>query len=185
MYSKTGYSRGIITSLSDALSLPSPQTGETVFCLENNRVLTYDGEIWMCDDFIKMTNNSGSSCIAGDLMEFATSGSFSAIRVTGGTVRVIGPAIYPAAIGAVTAVAFKGIYKIKIVNVVAGPASTIGWKVSASGVPGNIAGAGITTANVGAGFLGWTVEPVPHNSSNVPGGWGTFRCLLRGKVEYL
>jgi hypothetical protein len=183
MYSKTGYSRGIITSLSDALSLPSPQTGETVFCLENNRVLTYDGEIWMCDDFIKMTNNSGSSCIAGDLMEFAQSGSFSAIKTTGGTVRVIGPAIYPAANSAVTAIAFKGIYKVKIVNVVSGPANNIGWKVQASG-SGN-AGAGISVANVTSGFMGWTVEPVPHNSSNVPGGWGTFRCLLRGKVEYL
>lgn len=184
MYNRSGYSRGIITNLSDALSLPSPQTGETVFCLENNRVLTYDGELWMCDDFIKMTNNSAASCIAGDLMEFATSGSFSALRTSGATTRVIGPAIYPAAIGAVTAVAFKGIYKIKIVNVVTGPASTIGWKVTASG-SGN-AGAGISTAAVtGGGLLGWTVEPVPFSGVSVPGGHGTFRCLIRGKVEYL
>jgi len=183
MYSKTGYSRGVITNLSDAPNLPNPQTGETVFCTENYRVLTYDGDLWMCDDFIKMTNNSGSACIACDLMEIDTSGTLSAIKTTGSTLRTIGPAIYGAANGAFVAIAFKGIYKVKIVNISSGPASNIGWKVLASSL-GN-AGAGINNTAVSAGFIGWTMEPVPFTGSNTPTGWGTFKCLMRGKVEYI
>jgi hypothetical protein len=183
MYNRTGYSRGIITNLSDAPNILNPQTGETVFCLENNRVLTYDGDLWMCDDFIKMTNNSGSACIACDLMGIATSGTLSAIKTTGTTLRTIGPAIYGAANGAFVAIAFKGIYKIKIVNVSSGPANNIGWKVVASSL-GN-AGAGINNTAVVAGFIGWTMEPVPFTGSNTPTGHGTFKCLMRGKVEYI
>ena len=182
MYSKTGYSRGIITNLSDALNINASQPGETVFCLENNRVLTFDGNLWMCDDFIRVTNNSGSSCIEGDLMEFNTSGTFSVIKTTGSTIRVAGPSIYPAANGSLTAVAFNGIYKIKVTNVVAGPANTIGWKVYASGA-GGPAGAGINQSNITVGFLGWTAEPVPFSGSD-PLAFETFKCLIRGKVEY-
>lgn len=183
MYSRTGYSRGVITNLSDAPNILNPQTGETVFCLENNRVLTYDGDLWMCDDFIKMTNNSGSACIACDLMQISTSGTLSAIKTTASTLRTIGPAIYGAANGAFVAIAFKGIYKIKIVNIGGGTASNIGWKVLASSL-GN-AGAGINNTAVVAGFIGWTIEPVPFNGPTGAAGWGTFKCLMRGKVEYL
>jgi hypothetical protein len=181
MYNKLGYSRGVIANLSDAPSLPNPQTGETVFCTENYRVLTYDGALWMCDDFVRLVNGSGATRAAGDLL-IASTVAYGNVVVTTTTQspRVIGPVVYSSTNGSPIAIAIKGKYKCKVdFYPTVSPITTIGGKAYTYS-SGNLGAAidSVSTPLVG-GFFGWVLEPLP-----APLVQTNRKMLIRGKVEF-
>jgi hypothetical protein len=174
MYNRTGYSRGIITNLSDAPNILDPQTGETVFCLENNRVLTYDGALWMCDDFIRLTNSSAGNRSVGDVMLFSSTTSLGAtIAATAGSPLFAGVVVYASTNGSPVALAHKGIYKVKLTLLSVTPVR-IGYFIRSSST--GTAGAQLSTT-MSVGMFGWSLE--------IPSGVGLCRVLLRGKTEIL
>jgi len=157
-------------------SLIPARVGETAFCRENGRLMTYDGELWMCDDFIKLTNNSGAIRSPGDVMIFettpGTTPKLANVTNTLGNDFVAGVVVYQSNIGSPVALAYKGIYKINCAWGVT--PTTIGFIVrcgSTNGV-GNL-----TNVYSNPGFFAYTLEVPTANPSLV-------RCLLRNKVEY-
>jgi hypothetical protein len=175
-YIKTKYSRGNVALLSDLPNLANPKQGETAFCSENGRLMTYDGQLWLCDDFIKLTNNSGATRSAGDVMIFEdTSGVVANLANTTNALsneRVAGCVIYQSLANNPIAIAYKGIYKIKC-NFVA-PTTNIGYRVRTSSSPSFGDANAITTSG---GIFAYTLE-APSTSPS------TIKCLLRNKVEY-
>jgi hypothetical protein len=179
-YIKTKYSRGIVPLLSSFPSLLNPEQGETAFCSENGRVMTYDGELWMCDDFIKLTNISTRTVNAGEIMVFASTSSTTPKQATVTTLLsnplVAGVVPYPSVNNAPVALAYKGIYKIDIQTFIVTPVR-MGYIVRCGSTTGG--GKGNATNDIGgntAGWFAWTVE--------VPASVGLVRCLIRNKVEY-
>lgn len=175
-YIKTKYSRGIVALLSTLPTLSNPEQGETAFCSENGRLMTYDGQVWLCDDFIKLTNNSGSTRNAGDVMIFeSTSGAVPNLANTTTSLSnelVAGVVIYTSLSNAPVVLAYKGIYKIKCVF--AAPTTNIGYRVRTSS-SATFGDANNTTTN--GGVFAYTLE-APSTSPS------TIKCLLRNKVEY-
>ena len=175
-YIKTKYSRGIVALLSTLPTLSNPEQGETAFCSENGRLMTYDGQVWLCDDFIKLTNNSGSTMSPGDVMIFeSTSGAVPNLANTTTTLSnelVAGVVIYTSLSNAPVVLAYKGIYKIKCVFVA--PTTNIGYRVRTSS-SATFGDANNTTTN--GGVFAYTLE-APSTSPS------TIKCLLRNKVEY-
>jgi hypothetical protein len=183
MYIETRYDRGIKDTLLQVQALSAPEVGETVFCRENGRVLTFDGDLWMCDDFIKVYNQSppyGSSLSQGDTMVFFQ-GSGTGPRVerttTTGSARVAGVCVYNIGNNSNIALAFKGVYKVKLLYY-STPTAIGGFIRSSSGGGGGNSEVATTMAS---GMFGWTLEIAPTPSTTVP---SLVRCLLRGKVEY-
>jgi hypothetical protein len=179
-YIKTKYSRGVVSLLSDLPNLANPIQGETAFCSENGRLMTYDGQLWMCDDFIKLTNASGGTRSVGDIMIFQdTSGTTLEAKVvnTLGNEQVAGVVVYQSLSNQPVALAYKGIYKIKIDNFVVAPTFS-GLLICQAGT---YTAAARASNNVVAGNFAWTVEtflgptPVPANI--------LLKCLIRSKVE--
>ena len=177
MYIESRYDRGIKDTLAQVKALPSPEVGETVFCKENGRVLTFDGDLWMCDDFIKLTNGSTSTQLQGATMVIPF------VSGAGGTVlpasnsydtRVVGVCAYTTLGGAPMAIAYKGIYLVKLVYFSTPTATGQFIRTTSAGGGGC---SEINSSMVG-GVYGWTLE-VPTASSP-----SLVRCLLRGKVEY-
>lgn len=175
-YIKKKYSRGIVALLSTLPTLSNPKQGETAFCSENGRLMTYDGQLWMCDDFIKLTNNSGGNRTAGDVMIFQnTSGATPNLARTINSLSselVAGCVVYDCLDAQPVAIAYKGIYKIKCVFVA--PTTNIGYRVRTSSSP-SFGDADVNT--VSPGIFAYTLE-APSTSP------ATIKCLLRNKVEY-
>jgi hypothetical protein len=178
-YIKTNYTRGIVSTLSALAGLPTltpPELGETAFCSENGRLMTYDGQFWMCDDFIKLTNNSGAIRNPGDVMIFeSTSGAvpnLANITTSLSNELVAGVVIYTSFINSPVVIAYKGIYRIKCVFTA--PATNIGYRVRTSS-SATFGDANNTTTN--AGIFAYTLE-APSTSPSL------IKCLLRNKVEY-
>jgi hypothetical protein len=180
MYIESRYDRGVKDTLIQVKALASPEVGETVFCRENGRVLTFDGDLWMCDDFIKSVNASGSTRSQGDTMIYLYgSGSTpSVVAATNtGNGLVAGACVFSSTNGAPIAVAYKGIYKVKLVYY-STPTAIGGFIRSTSGGGG---GNSEVSSSMTSGVFGWTLEIASAPSSAVP---SLVRCLLRGKVEY-
>jgi hypothetical protein len=185
MYIETRYDRGIKDTLAQVKLLASPELGETVFCKENGRVLTYDGQLWMCDDFIKSTNIGVNSGVAptsyqGDTMVFWV-GSTTISKVirsnsTGNTL-LAGVCVYTSLPNEPIAIAFKGIYKVKLLYY--SSPTAIGGMIRSSTAAGG--GFSEMTTSMTNGVFGWTLEIPSTSSSTIP---TMVRCLLRGKVEY-
>lgn len=175
-YIKTKYSRGVVALLSDLPNLTNPKQGETAFCSENGRLMTYDGQLWMCDDFVKLTNNSGATRSAGDVMIFeSTSGVVANLANTTTALSnelVAGCVVYQSLANNPVAIAYKGIYKIKCAF--AAPTTNIGYRVRTSS-SASFGDANNTTTN--GGIFAYTLE-APSTSPS------TIKCLLRNKVEY-
>ena len=177
MYIESRYDRGIKDTLAQVKALPLPETGETVFCKENGRVLTYDGELWMCDDFVKLINGSTSIQPQGAVMVIPFgSGAGGSVLPTSNSydTRVVGVNVYSTAGGAPMAIAYKGIYKVRLIYF--STPSVIGGFIRTTSAGGG--GYAEINATVTGGFFGWTLE-VPTAASP-----SLVRCLLRGKVEY-
>ncbi len=171
-YSKTRYSRGIVSTLSLVNTLPSPQTGETCFCSENGRVMTYDGQLWMCDDFIKATNSSGSARSVGDLMVWVnTSGTTTEVTTsTSAFTLTAGVVVYNSNSGSPVALAHKGIYRVNI-QVVPPTYNRLGFFLRLNTTT---AGAGtLVSTSASTGIIGWNVEVLGGS------GLGLTKCLLK------
>ena len=180
VWNKTGYSRGSVATLAQVAQLAAPKVGETVFCLENNRELTYDGELWMCGDFIKCVNDSGATRQQGDVMVIknSTTGLLpEVVTVTQtGSVYFAGVVAFAAAQSAKVALAFKGVYKSKVVFFSNGYAGSLYEPIRTSSL------GGIETfpnaVGIAAGHIGWLIQEPLNGSPQLC--W----CLLRGKTEY-
>jgi hypothetical protein len=176
-YSKTRYSRGIVSTLADVNSLTSPQLGETCFCSENGKVMTYDGELWMCDDFIKATNSSGSTRSTGDVMTWVTtSGTSTEATISLTPTLIAGVVVWSSANGSPVALAYKGIYKVDIISVPS-TYNRLGFFLRASVVTSGKAVLGTVASSTG--WFGWNVELLGGS------GLGLTKCLLRGRPELL
>jgi hypothetical protein len=181
MYIETRYDRGIKDTLGQVKALASPGLGETVFCRENGRVLTFDGELWMCDDFIKAQNVSGATVVQGDTMVYVVGSSTNIAQVTKSSVSadtlVSGVCVYSALNLSSVAIAIKGIYKIKLLYFTT-PTAIGGFvRTSSAGGGGN---SELSTAMT-SGFYAWTLQIPSTPSASIP---TLVRCLIRGKVEY-
>lgn len=176
-YIKTKYSRGIVSLLSTLPTLSNPEQGETAFCSENGRVMTYDGQLWMCDDFIKLTNIAGRTVNVGEIMVFASTSSATPNQATVSTnlgdLLVAGVVMYQSLNNAPVALAYKGIYNIDIQTFSVAPVR-MGYVVRC----GSTSGKGNLTNDAGtsSGWFAYTIE--------VPAAVGLVKCLLRNKVEY-
>jgi len=180
VWNKTGYSRGTVETLAGVSTLPSPKIGETVFCNENCRILTFDGDLWMCDDFIKSINGTITTRVQGDAMVFdSTVGSAKRViqPTTTGDPKFAGIVAFSAAAGAPIALAYKGVYKTRIAlfsdsyfNSLWAPIRTTSLNGGMETIAGYIGPA--------AGHCGWLIQ---RPSSSTP---GLFKCLLRGKTEH-
>ena len=177
-YSKTRYSRGVVSTLSVVFSLSSPQLGETCFCSENGRVMTYDGELWMCDDFIKATNGSGSTRVPGDVMTWRNNAGTSTeatISITTPTL-IAGVVVWRSSAGSPVALAYKGVYKVDIIAVPA-TYNRLGFFLRSSTATAGKAVLGTVVSSTG--WFGWNVELLGGS------GLGLTKCLLRGRPELL
>jgi hypothetical protein len=178
-YIKTKYSRGIVALLSTLPTLSNPEQGETAFCSENGRVMTYDGQLWMCDDFIKLTNISGRTVDAGEIMVFASTSSTTPnqadVTTNLGNLLVAGVVMYSSTNNSVVALAYKGIYNINIQVFTVTPVR-MGYVVRCGSTAGGGKGNLTNDAGTSSGWFAWTVE--------VPASVGLVKCLIRNKVEY-
>jgi len=182
VWNKTGYSRGIVATLAGVAALLMPKVGETVFCAENRRILTFDGDLWMCDDFIKSVNGAISTRLQGDAMVFDnTIGSVKKVippTVTGDP-RFAGIVAFPAVPGAPIALAFKGQYQTKI-TLYSDPWNALDTLFAPIRTTSLNGGMETIASYVGtpSGHAGWLMQ---KPSSSTP---GLRMCLLRGKTEY-
>lgn len=89
-----GYTYGVKT-LTEIDSITGMVAGETVFCSDNFRKHTYDGDLWMCSDYIKLTNQSGGSLARKDLVVIDTGTAASVTTTTTyGNDLVVGPVAF-------------------------------------------------------------------------------------------
>jgi len=180
VWTNTEYSRGIVATLAEVATLTNPIMGESVFCNENMRMLTYDGELWMCGDFIKCVNTSGSTRQQGDVMVVKNSTTGLLPEVVNvaqtGSAYFAGIVAFASANNAVVALAFKGIYKTKITIFGNGFASSVFEPIRTSSTGGMETIP--TAAQPSAGHCGWLVEQPSSGIAQLC--W----CLLRGKTEY-
>lgn len=125
-----GYTYGVIT-LTQVQALTGMAIGDTCYCTTNNRIMTYDGTFWLCDDFVVMTNRSGSTLNQWDVVVAQQGGTANEISCTTTTVSndityplagnpsVVGVVVYSALNGAKCVVALKGNYSANINSPVA------------------------------------------------------------------
>lgn len=107
------YTYGVKT-LEELRTLTGMSTGDTAFCSDNFRLMTYDGELWMCNDFIKLTNTSAVTLVPGDVVIVSSVSANSCTRTaTAGSALVLGPVVFGAANNSPVAVAIYGIYDVK------------------------------------------------------------------------
>jgi len=165
------YTHGVKNTLADvaAISGANVQVGDTVFCLENNRMLTAEGSnIWMCNDFIKLTNNSGVALAKGDvvIVDITTAGSVTR-TTTQGNPLVVGPVVFGNDAFRPVAIAISGIYDVRT----NGSTNAGDYALTST-----TAGAGDSTTTMGDGFFGVYVE---QNAAA-----GLTKCFIRSKPEY-
>ena len=107
------FTYGVKTLLSDVSAIASPSAGETVFCSENKRMMTYDGYVWMCSDFVRLTNGSGGTLNTGDVVVVSTTtpGSVTT-NLANYDNHVLGPIVFGNTNGNYVTVAISGIYNV-------------------------------------------------------------------------
>lgn len=183
VWNKTGYSRGIVATLAGVAALPSPKMGETVFCSENCRIHTFDGDLWMCDDFIKSINGTITTRSQGDVMVFESNIGMPKQVITTGTsgdTRFAGVVAFAAAPGAPIALAYKGKYRTKITFFAeAWDTNSWGKPIRTSSLNGGMETINYGITGITSGHCGWLAQ-LPA-SATVP---QILWCVLRGKTEY-
>lgn len=109
-----GYTYGIKT-LAQIEALTGMQTGDTAYCTSNSRVMTYDGNFWMCDDFVVMVNRSGLTLNQWDVVIVESSGITTEAScnttISAGSPKVAGVVVYSSINGSNCVIAIKGNYK--------------------------------------------------------------------------
>jgi hypothetical protein len=164
------YTYGVKNTLADVAAIGGViATGDTVFCLENNRMMTYDtNNIWMCNDFIKLINNSGVTLSKGDVVVIDTTSAESVTRTTTqGNALVIGPVVFGNDVNRPVAIAISGVYDVRT----NGSTNAGDYALTST-----TAGAGDSTTTMGDGFFGVYVA---QNAAA-----GLTKCFIRSKPEY-
>jgi len=112
-----GYTYGLNT-LTQIFSIVGMQIGETVYCTDHNRVFTYNGAQWVCDDFVIMVNRSASTINQWDVVVAGTGGTATEISctttATSGNPGVVGVAVATATTGSNVLIAVKGNWKCNV-----------------------------------------------------------------------
>ena len=160
------YTYGIKNTIGGVSNITGMSSGETVFCIQNNRLLTYDGQLWMCSDFIKMTNGSGVTLDRGDLVVMSTTANTITRDNIANLISVVGPVVFGSTAGNPVAIAIFGVYDVRTNDTTnAGDFATTTTANSRA----------TSTTVMGAGVFGIFVEQR---------GTGNTKCLLRTKQEY-
>lgn len=163
------YTYGVKSTLADVSAISGASIGDTVFCAENNRLMTYNGSnIWMCNDFIVLTNNSGVALAKGDvvIVDITTAGAVTR-TTTQGDPLVVGPVVFGNANGQPVAIAISGIYDVRT----NGSTNSSDLALTSTTI-----GAADSTTTMGDGFFGVYVQ---QNAAA-----GLTKCLIRSKPEY-
>jgi hypothetical protein len=159
------YTYGIKNTIALVAAITGATAGDTVFCIQNNRLLTYDGQLWMCSDFIKMTNGSGVTLSRGDLVVMSTTANTITRTTTAGAISVVGPVVFGNTAGNPVAIAIFGVYDVRTNDTTnAGDFATTS----------TVNGRATSTTTMGSGVFGIFVEQI---------GVGLTKCLLRSKIE--
>ena len=164
-----GYTYGVRTLANRPTS--GMATGETFFCTDNNRVMTYDGTFWMCDDFVVMVNRLGVTLNQWNLVIVQQGGTSTEISctttTTSGNPLVVGVVVYQAANGANCVIAIKGNYRVAVAS-----ATALGSDLTTSGT------SGAAQTNAG-GFC----EGVFGFATSSTVGAGQVNCIIMAKKE--
>lgn len=163
------YTYGVKSTLADVSAISGASIGDTVFCSENYRLMSYNGNnIWMCNDFVEITNNSGVTLAKGDVVIVDTAATNSVTRTNVlGNPLVLGPVVFGNANGSPVAVAISGIYDVR---------TNGSTNASDLALTSTTLGAAISTTGIGDGFFGVFVQ---QNAVA-----GLTKCLIRSKPEY-
>ena len=165
-----GYTYGI-KKLADLISLTGMSTGDTAYCTTNNRIMTYDGSFWVCDDFVVMVNRSGATLNQWDLVIVQQGGTTTEIScvttTTAGNPLVVGVVVYSALNGANCVIAIKGNYLVNVAS-----ATPLGSPLTSSGTSGQ--------AQVNAGTFSEGVFGFATTSTS---GAGTVNCIIMARKE--
>lgn len=165
-----GYTFGVKT-LTQVQALTGMSTGDTCFCSTNNRVMTYDGALWVCDDFVVMINRSGATINQWDVVIVQQGGTTTEISCTTTTTSsnplIVGVAVYSATNGSNCVIAVKGNYQVNVAS-----ATSLGADLTTSGTSGK---AEANTGLFSEGVFGYAT------SSSV--GAGTINCIIMPKKE--
>lgn len=166
-----GYTYGVKT-LTQITSIAGMQTGDTSFCTTNNRVMTYNGSFWICDDFIIVVNRSGVTLNQWDVVvaqQGGTANEKACTRIaTAGSPLVLGVVVYSATNGSNCVIAIKGNYQINVQGVV-----SLGADLTTSATLGR--------AQTNAGLFSEGVFAFATSSS--AGGSATINCILLARKE--
>jgi len=164
-----GYTYGIRTLANRPTTGLS--AGETFFCTDNNRVMTYDGTFWVCDDFVVMVNRSGVTLNQWDLVivqQGGTSTEISCVRTTtSGNPLVVGVVVYQALNGANCVIAVKGNYRVAVSS-----ATSLGADLTTSATSGS--------AQTNAGIFSKGVFGFATSST---AGAGQVDCIIMARKE--
>jgi len=160
------YTYGVKT-LEELRTLTGMSTGDTAFCSDNFRLMTYDGQLWMCNDFIKLTNGSGVTLAPGAVVIASTTANSCTTTTTTGDELVIGPVVFGAANGSPVAIAIYGIYDVDATS-----ATSHGDFAATS----TVAGRSTSSGTMAAGTYGVYV------ASNAAAGLA--KCFIKSKAEY-
>ena len=111
------YTYGLKT-LAIIQGLTGMQSGDTAYCTDFDRILTYDGSDWMCDDFVKLVTDS--SVVQWDIVVISNAGTASQVSCqttsTSANGRVLGVVVNSTAVsaGGNVVVAFKGNWRVNV-----------------------------------------------------------------------
>ena len=165
-----GYTYGTKT-LTQISALTGMSTGDTAFCTSNNRVMTYDGTFWVCDDFVVMVNRSGSTINQWDVVIVQQGGTTTEISctktTTAGNSLIVGVAVYSAINGSNCVIAVKGNYQVNVRS-----ATSLGADLTTSATSGK--------AQTNAGTFSEGIFGFATSSS---AGAGTINCIIMPKKE--
>lgn len=150
------YTHGVKTLIQiDAITDLRP--GDTVYCTTNNRKMVYDGDVWMCSDFIKLKNTDTITLNRYDVVVLDTAQQYGVkTTTTADDPLIAGIVIFGGPANAWVAVAYKGVYQCKSATV---GGTTIGDYLSTATTPGS----GSTSTIQGVGRIGIAVESAAQN----------------------
>ena len=167
-----GYTYGIKT-LTELTSLIGMSTGDTAYCTTNNRIMTYDGSFWVCDDFVVMVNRSGATLNQWDLVVVQQGGTTTEISCTTTTTiqsgRVVGVVVYPANSGSSCVIAIKGNYSVNVAS-----NTSLGSQLTTSATAGK-AQVNLPTALDCQGVFAFATTSTS--------GAGTVNCIIMARKE--
>lgn len=161
------YTYGVRPTLANVAAITGAAAGETVFCQENFRKLTYDGDRWMCSDFIKLINGTGSTVNPGTVLVASATADTAVLSTSLDNPKVYGPAVFTSAAGSSVVIAIFGIYQVNTNS------STSHGDFAFTNSSG---GTATSTTTMGDGCFGIYVE----NKAAA----GLTKCMLRAHYEY-